>query len=231
MLGHCLFLWNTFVYFSVLLGTVTLIRTDFVFQFLIIHLSVPQTCKFLDLSWLKMSLLFWWSIVIVVGGGGGGGAGGGGCSSGTPTSKSSCIYHSQTIIAIIWVPTLNARTRVLLGKLTITQVFKTSLTFMEPTGSIPCSQQSTFWVINKYSRKSFGPQNIHDVTHESRCTYTHLHLHTAYICPSHLQLAGQIFSTQTISGRLQNSSRWWGSADKLLKRCIWFKSVNWQTSM
>jgi hypothetical protein len=204
---------------------------DFAFQFVIILLSTPQTCKILDLSWLKMSLLFWWSIVIVGGGGVGGAGGGGGCSSGTPTSKSSCIHHSQIIIAIIWVTTPNARTRVLLGELTVTQIFKTSLTFMETTGSLPCSQQSTFWVINKHSRNSCGPQNIHDVTHESQSTYTRLDLHTAYICPSHLHPAGQIFSTQIISVRLQNSSRWRESADNLLKRCIWLKSVNWQTSI
>jgi len=203
---------------------------DFVFQFVIIPLSALQTCKFLDLSWLNISLLFWWSIVIV-GGVGGGGAGGDGFSSGTPTSKSSCIHHSQIIIAIIWVTTLNARTTALLGKLTVTQAFKTSLTLMEPTGSIPYSQQSTFWVINKHSRNSCGPQNIHDVTHESRSTYIHLDLHTAYIWPSHLHPAGKIFNTQTIRVRLQNSSRWWEPADNLLKRRIWFKSVDWHTSI
>jgi len=211
-----------------LLGTVTLIRMDFVFQFVIIPLSAPQTCKFLDLSWLKMSLLFWWSIVIA---GGGGGAGDGSCSSGTPTSNSSCIHYSQNIIVIVWNTTLNARTRALLEKLTVTQVFKTSLTFMEPVGSIPYSRQSTFWVITKHLRNSYGPKNIHDVTHESRSTYTHLDLHTAYIRPSHLHPAGQSFSTQTISVRLQNSSKWWESTDNLLKWSIWFKSVNWQTSI
>lgn len=120
-----------------------------------------------------------------------------------------CIHHFQIIIAIIWLTTLNARTRLLLGNLTVTHVLKTSLTFMELTGSVPSSQQSTFWVINKHSRNSCGPQNIHDVTHESQSTYTHLDLHTAYTRPSHLNPAGQIFTIQTISVRLQNSSRWW----------------------
>ena len=177
MLGHYLFSWYTFIYFSMRLGTVTLIRMDFVFQFVIIPLSAPQTCKFLDLSWLKMSLLFWWSIVIA----GGGGAGDGGCSSGTPTSNSSCIHYSQNIIAIVRNTTLNARIRVLLEKLTVTQVFKTSLTFMEPVGSIPCSRQSTFWVITKHLRNSCGPQNIHVVTHESRSTYIWIYSLPAFV--------------------------------------------------
>lgn len=175
-----------------------------------------------------MSLLFWWSIVIA---GGGGGAGDGGCSSGTPTSNSSCIRYSQNITAIFGTTTLNARTRVLFEKPTVTQVFKTSLTFIGPVGSIPCSRQSTLWVITKHLRNSCGPQNIHDVTHESRRTYTHMDLHTAYIRSSHLHPAGQSFSTQTISVRLQNSSWWWESADNLLKRSIWLKSVNRQTSI